>query len=212
MRTPLLSVSGLALVAVLGSALVAPIPAAAARTGPDLPDVRAEALIRVTGHWSGHISFGMHTSGRVRTARPLPLDLHLARTSCDMTGCMTTEIVVDPSSAVPGFSRVAGQLTGASLGKTTVAITIRRVVNGVVVAEHPSTMALHVRAQRSGPVIKRTTLTQGPSGEILTIARTAQVRATVVVGEEMHSGAGEISRTKIVGQGPPRVLRDAASH
>lgn len=195
LRIPaLLAVTG----AALAGAVITPSPALASSPAPDLPDVRAEASLQVQGSWTGHLTFGMHTSGRARTERPLPLDMHLSRTTCDMTGCMTTQIVVDPAAAVPGVSRVSGKLAGASLSRATIAVTVRRVLNGSVAAEYPATMTVHVKAERSGPVVKRTTLTQTTRSEVLTVTRLATVRATVTIGDEALPATGEISRSKIV--------------
>jgi len=184
--------------AVLGAGVLAAAPALAAKPGPDLPEVRTDVALQVTGAWSGRIAFGMRTTGVARAQRPLPLEMHLSRTACDMTGCMTTEIVVDPAAGVPGVARVAAGLSSAALQRTTVAATVRRVVNGSVVAQHPAMVVIEVRAKRSGAVVKRTTLTQGPAGEVLTVSRIATVRASVTLGDDTLAATGEITRTQIV--------------
>lgn len=201
MRTPLtlLRVTAPALTAaVLGAGLLAPAPAVAAKAKPDLPEVRTSVTLEVTGEWSGRMAFGTHTSGTARAQRPQPLEMLLSRTACDMTGCMTTEIVVDPAAAVPGVARIASGLTSAALDRASVSVTVRRLMNGTVVAEHPAMVSVQVRAQRSGAVIKRTTLTQGPDGEVLTVSRIATVRASVVLGDDTLAATGEITRTQIV--------------
>lgn len=194
MRTPSLAFAA----ATLAAAMLAPVPALAAQPGPDLPEVRTEVSLQVTGAWAGRIAFGMRTTGVARAQRPLPLQMQLSRTSCDMTGCMTTEIVIDPAAGVPGVARVAAGLSSAALQRTTVAATVRRVVNGSVVAQHPAMVVVEVRAKRSGAVVKRTTLTQGPAGEVLTVARIATIRATVTLGDDTLAATGEITRTQIV--------------
>ncbi len=201
MRTPLtlLRVTAPALTAaVLGAGLLAPAPAVAAKAKPDLPEVRTSVTLEVTGEWSGRMAFGTHTSGTARAQRPQPLEMLLSRTACDMTGCMTTEIVVDPAAAVPGVARIASGLTSAALDRASVSVTVRRLMNGTVVAEHPAMVSVQVRAQRSGAVIKRTTLTQGPDGEVLTVSRIATVRASVVLGDDTLAATGEITRTQVV--------------
>ena len=72
------------------------------------------------------------------------------------------------------------------------------VVNGSVVAQHPAMVVIEVRAKRSGAVVKRTTLTQGPAGEVLTVARIAAIRASVLLGDDTLAATGEIARTQIV--------------
>jgi hypothetical protein len=194
MRTPTLAFAA----ATLAASVLAPVPALAAQPGPDLPEVRTDVALQVTGAWAGRISFGMRTTGVARAQRPLPLLMQLSRTACDMTGCMTTEIVIDPASGVPGVTRVAAGLSSAALQRTTVAATVRRVVNGNVVAQHPAMVVVEVRAKRSGDVVKRTTLTQGPAGEVLTVARIATIRATVTLGDDTLAATGELTRTQIV--------------
>ena len=195
MRTPLLVLSA----AVLGAGLLAPAPALAAKPGPDLPEVRTTVALEVTGEWSGRMAFGLHSpGGQSRALRPLPLELDLSRSACDLTGCMTTEIVVDSAAAVPGVARIASGLTSAALDRASVSVTVRRIMNGAVVAEHPAMITVQVRAQRSGAVIKRTTLTQGPDGEVLTVSRIVTVRASVLLGDDTLAATGEIARTQIV--------------
>ena len=202
MRTPLtlLRVTAPAVLtaAVVGASLLAPAPALAVKAKPDLPEVRTGVTLEVTGEWSGRMAFGTHTSGTARAQRPMPLEMLLSRTACDMTGCMTTEIVVDPSAAVPGVARIASGLTSAALDRASISVTVRRIMNGTVVAEHPAMVTVQVRAQRSGAVIKRTTLTQGPEGEVLTVSRIATVRASVLLGDDTLAATGEITRTQIV--------------
>ena len=194
MRTPLLALAA----AVISASLLAPAPALAAKAKPDLPEVRTGVTLEVTGDWTGRMAFGTHTSGTARAQRPQPLEMLLSRTACDMTGCMTTEIVVDPAAAVPGVARIAAGLTSASLERASISVTVRRTMNGAVVAEHPAMVTVQVRAQRSGAVIKRTTLTQGPDGEVLTVSRIATVRASVLLGDDTLAATGEITRTQIV--------------
>lgn len=184
--------------AVLGTSLLAPAPVLAAKAKPDLPEVRTGVTLEVTGEWSGRMAFGTQTSGTARAQRPLPLEMLLSRTACDMTGCMSTEIVVDSAAAVPGVARIASGLTSAALDRASVSVTVRRIMNGAVVAEHPAMITVQVRAQRSGAVIKRTTLTQGPDGEVLTVSRIATVRASVLLGDDTLAATGEIARTQIV--------------
>jgi len=194
MRTPLFALAA----AVLGAGLLAPAPALAAQSKPDLPEVRTTVTLQVTGDWSGRMAFGTHTSGPARAQRPMPLEMLLSRTACDMTGCMTTEIVVDSAAAVPGIARIAAGLTSAALDRASISVKVRRIINGAVVAEHPAMVTVQVRAQRSGAVIKRTTLTQGPDGEVLTISRIATVRASVLLGDDNLAAKGEITRTQTV--------------
>lgn len=192
-RSVLLLAAGLCL------ALLAPSQALAAKALPDRPAVRAEVSLQVTGAWTGRVSFGTLTSGRTPTAQPLPLDLHLARTTCDVAGCWMTEILVLPTAGVPVASRISGRLARASVKRTTIAVIVRRSIHGRVVAEYASTVTMRVKVRRSGPVIRRTTLTQSPGAEVLTIARSAAASATVTMGDETLVATGEISRTRIVG-------------
>jgi hypothetical protein len=194
MRTPLLAL----IAATLGAGLTAPAPALAAKPGPDLPEVRTVVALQVKGEWSGRMAFGMQTVGIARSQRPLPLEMQLSRTTCDIAGCMTTEIIVDPAAGVPGVARVAAGLSSAALQRTTVAATVRRVINGSVVTQHPAMVVVEVRAKRSGAVIKRTTLTQDPDGEVLTVSRIATVQASVLLGDDTLAATGEITRTQIV--------------
>lgn len=202
MRTPLtlsrFTAPAVLAAAVLGAGLLAPAPVLAAKAKPDLPEVRTGVTLQVTGEWSGRMAFGIHTTGTARAQRPMPLEMLLSRTACDMTGCMTTEIVVDSAAAVPGVARIASGLTSAALDRASVSVTVRRIMNGAVVAEHPAMVTVQVRAQRSGAVIKRTTLTQGPDGEVLTVSRIATVRASVLLGDDTLAATGEITRTQIV--------------
>jgi hypothetical protein len=194
MRTPLLAL----IAATLGAGVLAPAPALAAKPGPDLPEVRTTVALEVTGEWSGRMAFGTHTSGAARAQRPMPLEMLLSRTACDMAGCMTTEIVVDQAAAVPGVARIATGLSSAALDRASISVTVRRIINGSVIAEHPAMVTLQVRAKRTGAVIKRTTLTQGPGGEVLTMSRIATVRASVLLGDDTLAATGEITRTQIV--------------
>jgi hypothetical protein len=144
------------------------------------------------------MAFGMQTVGIARSQRPLPLEMQLSRTTCDIAGSMTTENIVDPAAGVPGVARVAAGLSSAALQRTTVAATVRRVINGSVVTQHPAMVVVEVRAKRSGAVIKRTTLTQDPDGEVLTVSRIATVQASVLLGDDTLAATGEITRTQIV--------------
>jgi hypothetical protein len=195
MRNPLIALTAVA----LGAALVAPAPALAAKARPDLPEVRTTVVLDVSGSWSGRIGFGMHSpGGQSRALRPLPLELDLSRSACDLTGCMTTRLVLDPTASVPGMARISGSLTSAALMRSAIAVTVQRIVDGTVVNERPATLTLEVVARKAGPLVKRTTLTQGPDGEVMSIARTAPMRATVVLADDTLTGTGEVSRVQIV--------------
>ena len=195
MRTPLLALAA----AVLGAGLLAPAPAVAAKPGPDLPEIRTAVALEVSGSWSGRIGFGLHSpGGQTRALRPLPLELDLARSVCDLTGCMTTRLVLDPTASVPGMARISGSLTSAALMRSAIAVTVQRIVDGTVVNERPATLTLEVVARKAGPLVKRTTLTQGPDGEVMSIARTAPMRATVMLADDTLTATGEITRTQIV--------------
>lgn len=200
MRTPFLALTAVA----LGAALLVPAPAFAAQggkaqPGPDLPEVRTSVSLEVSGSWSGRIAFGLHSpGGQSRALRPLPLQLDLSRSACDVTGCMTTRLVLDPSASVPTMARIAGSLTSAALTRSVIAIRVQRIVDGTVVNERPATVALEVSARKSGPLVKTTTLTQGPGGEVMSIARTAPMRATVMLSDDTLTGTGEVSRVQIV--------------
>jgi len=195
MRTPLLVLAA----ATLGAGLLAPAPVLAAKPGPDLPEVRTTVALEVTGEWSGRIGFGLHSpGGQSRALRPLPLELDLSRSACDLTGCMTTRLVLDSTASVPGMARISGSLTSAALMRSAIAVTVQRIVDGTVVNERPATLTLEVVARKAGPLVKRTTLTQGPDGEVLTVSRIATVRASVLLGDDTLTATGEITRTQIV--------------
>lgn len=197
MRTPLPAVAA-TVAAIACLPLLAPTAAGAAAPRPDLPEVRTAVDLQVAGEWAGRIAFGTQVTGAARAQRPLPLEMLLSRTACDMTGCMTTQIVVEPAASVPAVARIASGLTSASLDRASIAVTVRRIMNGAVVAEHPAMLTVQVRAQRSGAVVKTTTLTQGPGGEVLTVSRSASVRATVLLGDDTLSATGEVVRSQIV--------------
>jgi hypothetical protein len=200
MRTPLLALSA----AVLSAGLLAPAPALAAmdrkaQPKPDLPEIRTSVALAVTGEWSGRLAFGLHSpGGQLRALRPLPLELDLSRSACDLTGCMTTRLVLEPTASVPGMARISGSLTSAALMRSAIAVTVQRIVDGTVVNERPATLTLEVVARKAGPLVKRTTLTQGPDGEVLSIARTAPMRATVMLADDTLTATGEVSRVQIV--------------
>jgi hypothetical protein len=195
MRKPLIALTAVA----IGAALVAPAPALAAKARPDLPEVRTTVALAVSGTWSGRIGFGLHSpGGQSRALRPLPLELDLSRSACDLTGCMTTRLVLDPTASVPGMARISGGLTSAALMRSAVAVTVQRIVDGTVVNARPATITLEVSARKSGALVKTTTLTQGPGGEVMSIARTAPMRATVVLADDTLTGTGEVSRVQIV--------------
>jgi hypothetical protein len=195
MRKPLIALTAVA----LGAALLAPAPALAAKARPDLPEVRTTVTLEVSGTWSGRIGFGLHSpGGQSRALRPLPLELDLSRSMCDLTGCMTTRLMLDPTASVPGMARIAGSLTSAALTRSVIAIRVQRIVDGTVINERPATITLEVTARKAGPLVKRTTLIQGPGGEVMSIARTAPMRATVVLADDTLTGAGEVSRVQTV--------------
>ena len=200
MRTPLLVLAA----AALGVSLIAPAPALAAQDrkaqpGPDLPEVRTTVALDVTGTWSGRVGFGLHSpGGQSRALRPLPLELDLAKSACDLTGCMTTRLVLDPSASVPAMARIAGSLTSAALTRSVIAIRVQRIVDGTIVNERPATVTLEVVARKAGPLVKTTTLTQGPDGEVMSIARTAPMRATVMLADDTLNATGEVARVQIV--------------
>jgi len=195
MRTPLLALAA----AVLGAGLLAPAPVLAAKAKPDLPEIRTGVTLEVTGDWSGRLAFGLHSpGGQSRALRPLPLELDLSRSACDLTGCMTTRLVLDSTASVPGMARISGSLTSAALTRSVIAIRVQRIVDGTVVNERPATLTLEVVARKAGPLVKRTTLTQGPDGEVMSIARTAPMRATVMLADDTLTATGEITRTQIV--------------
>jgi hypothetical protein len=99
---------------------------------------------------------------------------------------------------VPAMARIAGSLTSAALTRSVIAIRVQRIVDGIIVNERPATVALEVVARKAGPLVKTTTLTQGPDGEVMSIARTAPMRATVLLADDTLTGAGEVSRVQIV--------------
>lgn len=200
MRTPFLALPVTALMAAaVGASLLAPAPAIAAKAKPDLPEVRTGVTLEVTGEWAGRIGFGLHSpGGQSRALRPLPLELDLSRSACDLTGCMTTRLVLDSTASVPGMARISGSLTSAALTRSAIAVTVQRIVDGTVVNERPATLTLEVVARKAGPLVKSTTLTQGPDGEVLSIARTAPMRATVMLADDTLTATGEIARTQIV--------------
>ena len=74
----------------------------------------------------------------------------------------------------------------------------RECVDGTVVNERPATLTLEVVARKAGPLVKRTTLTQSPDGEVMSIARTAPMRATVMLADDTLTATGEVSRVQIV--------------
>lgn len=189
--------------AVLAATLMTPMlwagPAQAARTTePDLPDVRRTISLDVSGEWSGEITFGQLVTGPARAMRPLPVSMDLSHQGCDLAGCLTTTITLDESAGVPGAVRIASGLSSAALRSTVVGVVVRRSVGGLLLAEHDATLTISVMAKRSGPVIRRTTLEQGPAGEVLTVSRIAPMRATVTVEGESLSGTGELVRSQIV--------------
>ncbi|MEY3732920.1 MAG: hypothetical protein RL347_279 [Actinomycetota bacterium] len=200
MRTPFLALTAVA----IGAALLVPISASAAQDrkaqpGPDLPEVRTSVSLEVSGSWAGRIAFGLHSpGGQSRALRPLPLQLDLSKSACDLTGCMTTRLMLDPSASVPGMARISGGLTSAALTRSVIAIRVQRIVDGAVVNERPATVTLEVVARKAGPLVKTTTLTQGPDGEVMSIARTAPMRASVLLADDTLTGTGEVSRVQIV--------------
>ena len=188
-----------ALAAGISLALLAPVPAFAAKPRPDLPEVRTGVTLQVTGEWSGRMAFGMHSpGGQSRALRPLPLELDLSRSVCDLTGCMTTRLILYSSASFPAMARISGSLTSAALVRSAIAVTVQRIVDGTVVNERPATLTLEVVARKAGPLVKRTTLTQGPDGEVLSIARTVPMRATVMLADDTLTATGEVSRVHIV--------------
>jgi hypothetical protein len=184
----------------LGVALLAPASAHAAKEKPDLPEIRTTVALDVSGTWSGRISFGLHTpGGQVREAtRPIPVEVDLTKSACDLTGCMTTRLVIDSSADTSSTTRIPGTMRTATLVQASIPVTVQRIVDGEVVAEHAATISLGVRAYKVGRFIKVTTLTQDREIEVLTIPRRAAVRATVSLGGEPLTGAGEVSRLQIV--------------
>ena len=96
------------------------------------------------------------------------------------------------------MARISGSLTSAALMRSAIAVTVQRIVDGTVVNERPATLTLEVVARKAGPLVKRTTLTQGPDGEVLSIARTAPMRATVMLADDTLTATGEVSRVQIV--------------
>jgi hypothetical protein len=191
-------------VVIVGVALIAPATAHAAaplshRARPDVPEVRTSVVVDVTGEWTGRVAFGTHApGGQSRALRPLPLEVDLSRSACDLTGCMTTRLLLDAAGAVPAMARISGRLTSAALARSSIAVRVQRIVDGSVVAEHIATVTLEVSAQKSGALVKRTTLTQGPDGEVMSIARIAPVRATLLLADTSLTGVGELSRVQTV--------------
>jgi hypothetical protein len=193
------TLSAIAIV-VLGGVLLAPVPAQAAKERPDLPEVRTTVALEVTGAWSGRIAFGQHTpGGQVREAtRPIPIEVDLTKSACDLTGCMTTRLVVDASADTSSTTRIPGTMRTATLVEASIPVTVQRIVDGEVVAEHEASISLGVQAYKVGRFIKVTTLTQDRGVEVLTITRKAAARATVSLAGETLTGAGEVSRVQIV--------------
>ena len=184
--------------AVLSPLLWMPSAQAARTVAPDLPDVRRTITVQVDGEWSGEIAFGQLVTGPSRTLRPLPVRLRLTRYGCDLAGCLMTEIQLPESAGVPSSTRIASGLSSAALKPTMVGVIVRRSVGDLVLAEYDATLQIEVMAKRSGPMIRRTTLEQGPTGEVLTVSRIAPVRATVTLGDEIATGTGELVRSQIV--------------
>lgn len=197
--TPLVRLLPAGLAACLMAPMLWAAPAQAAReVAPDRPDVRRTVTLQVSGEWSGEVSFGQLVTGPARAQRPLPVALNLVHSGCDLAGCLTTTMTLDGSAGVPSATRIASGLSSAALQPSVVGVIVRRSVGGLVLAEQEATLQIAVMAKRSGPVIRRTTLEQGPSGEVLTLARIAPMRATITIGDETLSGTGELVRTQVV--------------
>ena len=196
MLKPLTAVAAVA----LGAALLVPAPAQAAKARPDLPEIRTTVALTVSGTWSGRIAFGLHTpGGQARdSARSMPIEVDLRRSECDLTGCMTTRLVIDAATDTSSAIRIPGTMRTATLVPSSVPVTVQRIVDGDVVAEHGASISLGVRAYKVGRFIKVTTLTQDRGAEILTITRKAAVRATVSLAGETLTGSGQVSRVQIV--------------
>lgn len=182
----------------LAPALLMAPSAMAAKSTPDLPDIHRTISLAASGDWSGTVSFGQQITGASRSLRPMPVQLDLTRSGCDIAGCLTTRIVLAEADGVPSSVRIASGLSSAALLPTVVGVVVRRYIGNLMIAEHPATMRISVTAKRSGPVIRRTTLVQGPSGEVLTVARLAPIRATITLGDDTMTGVGELARTQIV--------------
>lgn len=201
MLKPFAAVTAVALgTSLLAPSLLAPTSAQAARQRPDLPEIRTTVALVVDGTWSGRITFGLHTpGGQAReTSRPLPVEMDLERSACDLTGCMTTRLVIDATTDTSSTTRIPGTMRTATLAPSSVPVTVQRIVDGDVVAEHSASISLGVRAYKVGRFIKVTTLTQDRGTEVLTITRKAAMRATVSLAGETLTGAGEVSRLQIV--------------
>lgn len=186
---------------VLAIVLLALPATAHARPAPDLPEVRRIVTLEVaSGDWSGRVAVGLVTSGSgaSRVTRPLHIELDLARESCDVAGCVRTTLSIPASAAAVAMPRMAAQFTSASLDPVLVGMVVRRSVPGGAVMEHATVVSLSMRARRSGPVSRETSLRQGSDGETLTVSLMAPMAATIFLGDDTLGALGSAVKASIV--------------
>ena len=145
------------LVCVVAAGLLnAPVASARAESGDPPMRVHRSLDMQVSSDsgWSGSIRVGAlgRFEGQRRSWRGMPITILISKDSCDISGCVRTDISTLPETPVLGMATVGAGLTRAVLPTHTIPVRVTTTHRGRVVGDSTAVLTVSVRAQRSGPV------------------------------------------------------------
>jgi hypothetical protein len=155
-----------ALVCGMGAGLLnAPVATARVIAGEPPVQVHRSLDMQVSSHdgWSGSVRVGAlgRIEGQRRTWRGMPISIMIYRQTCDITGCTRTEISTLPERPVSGMANVGAGLVRATLPTHTLPVRVTTTHRGRVLGDSTAVLAVTVRAQRKGQILRETTVVDG---------------------------------------------------
>jgi hypothetical protein len=159
-------IAGGALTAVLAVGLLG-APASSARIAAADSSMQVHRSLQMqvssVSGWSGAVTVGSRgrIDGQRRSWRGMPVTLWLTRQTCDISGCVTTEISTTEDQAVLGMAHVGAGLGKASLAPQVVPVKVTTSHRGRVLGESRALLTVSVTAQGQGRVQRETTVVDG---------------------------------------------------
>lgn len=113
--------------------------------------------------WSGAIQVGSEgrIDGQRRSWRGMPVTLSLTRQSCDISGCLTTEISTTRDRPVLGMAHVGAGLSKATLAAQTIPVRVTTTHRGRVLGDSTALLTVSVRGRSQGGTQRETSVVDG---------------------------------------------------
>ncbi len=157
------TVAGGALAALLAVSAVG-APASSARTPAVDVSMQVQRTVEMQvsseSGWSGLVQVGSRgrIDGQRRSWRGMPVTLVLTRQSCDISGCLTTEISTTSDRPVLGMGHVGAGLTKATLAAQTIPVRVTTTHRDRVLGHSSALLTVSVQAQSQGRTQRETTM------------------------------------------------------